>query len=180
MNELIEVLQKRKKNNNNVYDKINDLICIMENKEDWLNKVIIEELKKIDKMNLTCDETQVKKIIINDIIELFNKKNYIERFIYENLTIYEYSNKIDIYSKCFNEKILSQLKEILKDEFGFKELPPIIIVWDDKKNKKKIFTRSSAFIEEDCVNLIMSLKVQKLSLPLSKKYNPIINKELKK
>lgn len=79
-------------------------------------------------MNLTCDETQVKKIIINDIIELFNKKNYIERFIYENLTIYEYSNKIDIYSKCFNEKILSQLKEILKDEFGFKELPPIIIV----------------------------------------------------
>lgn len=82
-------------------DKIEKIISIFK-KEEWsIDKIIKDEIEKIDENKLSDNE----KIIINSIIQSFTKDSYINKIINKDYNIYEYDEFYDIYTKRKIKKI---------------------------------------------------------------------------
>lgn len=82
-------------------DKIEKIISIFK-KEEWsIDKIIKDEIEKIDENKLSDNE----KIIINSIIQSFTKDYYINKIINKDYNIYEYDEFYDIYTKRKIKKI---------------------------------------------------------------------------
>ncbi len=82
-------------------DKIEKIISIFK-KEEWsIDKIIKDEIEKIDENKLSDNE----KIIINSIIQSFTKDSYINKIINKDYNVYEYDEFYDIYTKRKIKKI---------------------------------------------------------------------------
>ena len=82
-------------------DKIEKIISIFK-KEEWsIDKIIKDEIEKIDENKLNDNE----KIIINSIIQSFTKDSYINKITHKDYNMYEYDEFYDIYTKKKIKKI---------------------------------------------------------------------------